>query len=281
MNQPTAIVTGASGGFGLLTTMELAKSGFKVVATMRNLEKSINLLTEAKKYNQETNITLHELDVTSEVSINKFQSFLETVERVDVLVNNAGYAAGGFVEEVPLDEYRKQFETNVFGVIAVTKTVLPYMRKQKSGKIINVSSISGKVAFPGLSPYCASKHALEGWSESLRLEMKPFGVDVVLVEPGSFKTNIWSTGRQVTPSQTESPYFEHMQKLENYILSGESGHGDPVTVAKKIAAIARMKKPTLRFSIGKGVGMTILLKNLIPWNQWEAVVLKTLNKTKS
>ncbi|MCM3566932.1 oxidoreductase [Neobacillus mesonae] len=281
MAQPIAIITGTSSGFGLLTTIALARSGYQVIATMRTIEKAANLLEEAKKYNLESNITLHELDVTSEASIENLNSFLETIGRVDVLVNNAGYAAGGFVEELPLEEYRKQFETNVFGVIAVTKTVLPYMRKQGRGKIINLSSISGKVAFPGLSPYCASKHALEGWSESLRLEMKPFGVDVVLIEPGSFKTNIWSTGRQVTASQEKSPYYEHMQKLENYILSGESGFGDPNAVAQKIIEIAKIAKPDLRYPIGKGVKMTIRLKNLLPWKQWEAMVLKTLNKTKN
>ena len=122
---------------------------------------------------------------------------MEDFGKVDVLINNAGYAGAGFVEEVSMEEYRKQFETNVFGVLAVTKAFLPLMRKQGQGCIINISSISGKVAFPGLSPYIASKHAIEGWSESLRLEMQPFGVKVVLIEPGSYKTNIWSTGKQV------------------------------------------------------------------------------------
>lgn len=281
MNQPIAIVTGSSSGFGLLTVLELARSGFQVIATMRNLEKGSDLLKQAKNQNLEANISIHELDVTSETSIEKLSTFLKTLGRVDVLVNNAGYAAGGFVEELPLEEYRRQFETNVFGVIAVTKTVLPYMRRQGSGKIINMSSISGIVAFPGLSPYCASKHALEGWSESLRLEMKPFGVDVILIEPGSYKTSIWSTGRQVTPSQEESPYFILMKKLEDYILAGEEGFGDPREVAQKVAEISTMKEPNFRFPIGKGVKLTIRLKNLIPWKKWESQVMKNVNKTKN
>ena len=165
-------------------------------------------------------------------------------------------------------EYRKQFETNVFGVIAVTKAVLPFMRKQEQGKVITVSSISGKMAFPGLSPYVASKHAIEGWSECLRLEMKPFGIDVVLIEPGSFKTSIWSIGQQVSELslQPVSPYYEYMKKIEDYLRLEEGNHGDPQDVATKIASISIVKKnPTLRFPIGRGVNFTLFIRSLLPW----------------
>jgi NAD(P)-dependent dehydrogenase (short-subunit alcohol dehydrogenase family) len=278
MNERIAIVTGASSGFGLLTTLALAREGFKVVATMRNPAKGQKLLTQAADQNLERRIIIHELDVTSEASVTTLKPLLESLGRVDVLVNNAGYAAGGFVEELSADEYRKQFETNVFGVIAVTKTVLPFMRTQRQGKIINVSSISGIVAFPGLSPYVASKHALEGWSESLRLEMKPFGVDVVLIEPGSYKTNIWTSGKQVTSSPEESPYFTLMRNLEKYIESSADQYGDPQEVANKIAEVAIMKAPSLRYPIGKGVKSIIILKNLLPWKRWEAIFSKRLPK---
>lgn len=278
MNEPIAIVTGSSSGFGLLTTLELARSGFHVIATMRNLEKSGGLLSEAKKENIEDKLTIHQLDVTSQDSINQLAKLTESLARIDVLINNAGYAAAGFVEELPMEEYRKQFETNVFGVMAVTKAILPYMRQQRHGKIINLSSISGVVAFPGMSPYVASKHALEGWSECLRLEMKPFGVDVILVEPGSYRTSIWSSGKQITRSQPDSPYYRLMEGMENYILSGEEKFGDPREVAQKIAVIAKMQKPALRFPIGKGVQMAILIKNLIPWSRWERILLNKLPK---
>ncbi|WP_066308494.1 oxidoreductase [Bacillus sp. FJAT-29814] len=278
MNEQIAIVTGASSGFGLLTTLELARKGFKVVATMRNPGKSQGLLNEAKLQGLEQRIIIHELDVTSETSIKKLTPLLESLNRVDVLVNNAGYAAGGFVEELPVDEYRKQFETNVFGVIAVTKAVLPFMRRQRQGKIINVSSISGIIAFPGLSPYVASKHALEGWSESLRLELMPFGVDVALIEPGSYQTNIWTSGKQVTSSSADSPYYDFMRNLENYIESGNEQFGDPRDVAKKIAEVSIMKRPKLRYPIGKGVKAIIILKNLLPWSRWEAIFSKRLPK---
>lgn len=278
MNGPIAIVTGASSGFGLLTSIELAQAGFNVIATMRNIEKRTELLSAAGKRKLEEKITIHELDVTSESSIEKLTPLIQSLGRVDVLVNNAGYAAGGFIEEIRLEEYRKQFETNVFGVIAVTKTVLPWMRKQNQGKIINISSISGKVGFPGLSPYVASKYALEGWSESLRLEMKPFGVEVVLIEPGSYRTNIWSTGKQVTNSQEDSPYYPHMRKIENYLASNEEKYGDPREVAKKIAEIAAMTDPRFRYPIGKGVKATVFIKNMLTWKKWEGVILKSLHK---
>jgi NAD(P)-dependent dehydrogenase (short-subunit alcohol dehydrogenase family) len=279
MDNKTAIVTGTSSGFGLSASVELASKGFTVIAAMRNIDKSSELLQQARKYGVESKIVLHELDVTNEGSIKAFQIWInKEFGRVDVLINNAGYAGAGFVEEVSMDEYRKQFETNVFGVFAVTKAFLPLMRMQKQGCIINISSISGKVAFPGLSPYVASKHAIEGWSESLRLEMKPFGVKVVLIEPGSYKTNIWSTGKQVAEEsfQSHSPYQDYMQSIEKYIAVGETSFGDPEDVAKKIAEIATMENPDMRYPIGRGVTATIFLKNLLPWRLWEKIILSKL-----
>jgi NAD(P)-dependent dehydrogenase (short-subunit alcohol dehydrogenase family) len=281
MNNKTAIVTGTSSGFGLSTSIELAQKGFTVIAAMRNSHKSSSLLQEASKHGVESNIIVFELDVTNEKSILAFQTrVLDEFGRVDVLINNAGYAGAGFVEQISMDEYRKQFETNVFGVMSVTKAFLPVMRKQKHGCIINVSSISGKVAFPGLSPYIASKHAIEGWSESLRLEMQPFGVKVVLIEPGSYKTKIWSSGKQVAVEslQSDSPYQNYMQNIERYIAEGENSFGDPLEVASKIAEIAVMENPDIRYPIGRGVKTTIFLKNLLPWRLWEKIIINKLFK---
>jgi NAD(P)-dependent dehydrogenase (short-subunit alcohol dehydrogenase family) len=281
MNNKIAIVTGTSSGFGLMTSIELAKEGFTVIAGMRDYSKSSNLLLEATKHGVESKIFIHKLDVTDEKSILDFQTWvIEEFGKVDVLVNNAGYAGAGFVEEISMDEYRKQFETNVFGVFAVTKAFLPSMRKRGQGCIINISSISGKTAFPGLSPYSASKHAIEGWSESLRLEMKPFGVKVVLVEPGSYKTSIWTTGKQVAAGSlhADSPYYDYMVKIENYISEGENNFGSPQEVARKITEIAGMKNPDLRYPIGQGVKAAIFIKNLMPWKLWENVILKKLFK---
>lgn len=282
MINKTAIVTGTSSGFGLSTSIELARKGFTVIAGMRNLRKSSGLLEEARKHEVQSRIIVLELDVTDENSILAFQTrVLDEFGSVDVLINNAGYAGAGFVEEISMDEYRNQFETNVFGVMAVTKAFLPAMRKQKQGCIINVSSISGKVAFPGMSPYVASKHAIEGWSESLRLEMQPFGVKVVLIEPGSYKTNIWSSGKQVAVKslQLNSPYQDYLQSIERYITEGENRFGKPPEVATKISEIVVMEKPNIRYPIGRGVKTSIFLKNFLPWRLWEKIIItKLLNK---
>ncbi|OQR56759.1 short-chain dehydrogenase, partial [Bacillus sp. CDB3] len=264
MNKKIAVITGASSGFGLLTTLELAKKDYLVIATMRNLEKQVNLLSQAAKLNLQQNIKIQQLDVTDQNSIHNFQLFLKEINRVDLLINNAGYANGGFIEEIPVEEYRKQFETNFFGAISITQLVLPYMREQKSGKIINISSISGQVGFPGLSPYVSSKYALEGWSESLRLEVKPFGIDVALIEPGSYNTNIWEVGKHLAENQsdTTSPYKEYMDKIQKHINSGSDTLGNPIDVANKIVEIAEARRTTLRYPIGKGVKFMIFAKRV-------------------
>lgn len=280
MNKKVAIITGASSGFGLLTTLELAKKDYLVIATMRNLEKQANLLSQATQLNLLHNITVQQLDITDQNSIHNFQLFLKEINRVDLLINNAGYANGGFVEEIPVEEYRKQFETNLFGAISITQLVLPYMREQQSGKIINISSISGQVGFPGLSPYVSSKHALEGWSESLRLEVKPFGIDVALVEPGSYNTNIWEVGKQLATNQsdTTSPYKEYMDKIQKHINSGSDTFGNPIDVANKIVEIVESKRTNLRYPIGKGVKFMIFAKKILPWRLWEYLVLRSFKK---
>ncbi|RFU69606.1 oxidoreductase [Bacillus sp. V59.32b] len=283
MGNQIAIVTGSSSGFGLLTSLELANRGFRVIATMRNPQKGTELTKKAKELGIDRNIEIHELDVTSEASIQGLKRLLESLGQVDVLVNNAGYAGAGFVEEIPVNEYRKQFETNLFGLIAVTQVVLPLMREQGNGNIINISSISGRIGFPGMSPYVASKYALEGWSECLRLEMKPFGIQVALVEPGSYQTNIWTTGKQVTEkSQLEnSPYYETMRNIEGYLLKNESGYGDPQEVASLIGEISQQKETTLRHPVGKRVKLSIRLKNFLPWTTWEKITVKTLKSNSS
>ncbi|WP_299737057.1 SDR family oxidoreductase [uncultured Rossellomorea sp.] len=283
MSHKIAVVTGSNSGFGLLSSLELAQLGFKVIATMRDPDKGEELLLQAKKLGVEKSIEIQPLDVTSEVSIRAFSSRLIEISRVDILLNNAGFASGGFAEEVTIDEYRDQFETNVFGVMRITQVVLPYMRKQGEGKIINMSSISGRIGFPGLSPYVSSKHALEGYTESLRLELKPFGIAVHLIEPGSYQTNIWTSGKKVTPRSMQkcSPYYSYMKAINSEIQASEDTLGDPREIASIVREIALNKKKGFRIPVGKGVRLTLLLKTILPWSILENIILKKLGMKKS
>lgn len=178
-----------------------------------------------------------------------------------------------------MEHFRKQFETNVFGLINVTKTVLPYIRKHSGAKIINVSSISGLTGFPALSPYASSKYALEGFSESLRLELLPFGIETALIEPGSYKTSIWSTSlsNHMTVPADDSAYHQYYKKILSYVEKNADESGDPQEVADLIYQLAmkqRLKK--LRYPIGKGVKLTLLFRALFPWSAWESILKKKL-----
>jgi len=273
------IITGSSSGFGMLTAIQLAKENFHVYATMRNVHKKNELLRLAEKHHVTENITVWPLDVTSNQSINHFKERLLQLNHIDILINNAGYAVGGFCEDLSIEKYREQFETNVFGLIGVTQAVLPLMRKKKNGKIINISSISGQMGFPGLSPYVSSKHAIEGFSESLRLELKPYGIDVVLVEPGSYQTNIWSNVDSILDyvNEIKSPYETYIKKIENEIQKEQKAFGDPLEVALLITALCKKNQiPKLRYPIGKGVRANLFIKKLLSWKQWERLVFKKL-----
>lgn len=278
MKSKTAIITGSSSGFGLHIALDLAKRGVNVIATMRDVQKAQTLINAAKKLNLMEFIRIHPLDVASPDSIRQFHTYLKELKYVDILINNAGTAVGGFCEELSIEDYERAFKINLFGVIHMTQAVLPYMRAQNKGRILNISSISGRFGFPGLSAYSATKHALEGFSESLRLEVKPFGIDVVLIEPGSYKTNIWTSMDGVHVSN-ESAYYPLMSTLKNIVENGKDKHGDPEEVAKLVGKIATQNNtPDLRYPIGKNVSMMIRLKNLFPWKIIEKIILKRLQQ---
>src|SRR5580692_9747055 len=199
-----ALITGASSGFGLLTSIELAKAGFRVVATMRDLSRRDRLDQAATAAGVAGQLDIRTLDVTN---FDALPGFVDAVVRdhgrLDVLINNAGFAVAGFAEDIKLEELRRQFETNFFGAVAMTKAVLPTMRRQRSGHIIMLSSIGGLHGAVTVSSYSASKHALEGWSESLRMEVNALGIKVVLVEPGAFLTDIWTRGAVMGEKATQ------------------------------------------------------------------------------
>ncbi|QKY68418.1 SDR family oxidoreductase [Lentibacillus sp. CBA3610] len=280
-HRPVVFITGASGGFGLLISLAFAESGYIVLASMRDLSKKETLLKKAHEQGIETNIECIGLDVTKQNDVDStIPDVIERFGSIDVLINNAGYAAGGFTEELPLEEWRQQFETNVFGLIAVTKAVLPHMRNKQRGTIINLSSISGRMALPGLAPYSASKHAVEGFSEALRLEMLPYGVHVVLVEPGSYQTDIWEKGMDNINVAPESPYNEKTETLMKIVNHIAKTADAPEEVARLIVKVTQAEKPDLRYPVGKNVKTMTRLKNLLPWRWIERVILKKVSPRK-
>ncbi|CUA80658.1 oxidoreductase [Anoxybacillus suryakundensis] len=279
-NSPSvALVTGASSGFGLLVSVALAREGYRVVASMRNRQNKEMLATVACEAGVYDQIEVVSLDVTDFAAAESVVSdVINRYGRIDVLVNNAGFAVGGFVEELELEDWKRQFATNVFGLVAVTKSVLPVMRTQRSGKIINISSISGRIGFPAMGSYVASKFAVEGFSESLRLEMLPYGVYVVLIEPGSFKTNIWSKGLQEMSVRSGSPYEKEMKTIVQYVNRVAKTAPPPDEVIRQIIKVVQSPTPHLRYPVGRGVALTLMLKNLLPWKWWEWIVMKSLKQ---
>ncbi|WP_407969021.1 oxidoreductase [Bacillus altitudinis] len=277
----TAIVTGANSGFGKLITLRLAKQGYTVIAGVRQETNAKNLAEEVNNAALSESIHIEALDVTDTQSIQAFQKRLNAYAPIHLLVNNAGTAYAGFAEEVPVDQYREQFEVNVFGVMEMTQAVLPLMTS--GAKILNMSSISGLMGMPALSPYVSSKFALEGYTESLRIELAAFGIQAALIEPGSFQTNIWNTSmnEQMTPPAEGSKYTAIYQKMMSYIEAQKNNYGDPGEVAELVVSLAEKKRlKKLRYLVGKGVRLSFIAKQLLPWNVWENIILRTLSSKK-
>jgi len=279
MSSKIAVVTGASSGIGLLSAVELAKDGFFIVATMRDPGRRQHLDETAKAAGVQEKIEVRQLDITQFASLPQaVAAIIRDHQRIDVLLNNAGFAMSGFAEDMHLEEIRQQFETNFFGHVAMTQAVLPVMRKQRSGHIIMVSSISGLVGQPVVSSYSASKFALEGWSEVLRIETHSLGIRVVLVEPGAFKTDIWDRNVRIgafalTP---ESPNHERARRFAQWVQK-DVHKRDARAVARLIARIARDPNPSLRYRIGRDATVQYWLRKLIPWKTYEKMVAKAVH----
>ncbi len=252
-NQKVAVVTGTSSGIGLETSLALARSGFRTYATMRNLNKSENIKSVATKENLP--IHINQLDVTDDISIkNAVQAIFSEVGRIDVLVNNAGYALNGAFEDLTIDEIKAQFETNLFGVIRTTQAILPIMRKQQFGIIVNMSSGAGRLGYPGGSAYISTKFAVEGLSESMAYELEQFGIKVVLVEPGVIRTNFANAMVVAKKSQDpNSPYSQLMQKIASSFEHMMENGSSPDLVAKVVLKAVTSENPSLRYLAGKDI----------------------------
>ncbi|WP_062107404.1 SDR family oxidoreductase [Bacillus niameyensis] len=276
-----ALVTGTSSGFGLYTSIELAKKHYFVIATMRDLHKQNQLVAVAEENKVRDQIEILELDVTNKQQIPKVvNDIYERFGRLDVLVNNAGISFGGYVEETSVEDWELMMNTNFLGVVLLTTAVLPLMREQRNGKIINISSVSGSVGFPGYGAYSASKFALEGFSESLRLEMLPYGVEVILIEPGAYQTAIWDKSIDYIEyrKKENSPYQKPFSAILAFSKNITKKATDPQQLAKKIANIVESNRTKFRYPLGKGALVAIWGKALLPWKWFERIILQQLKK---
>jgi NAD(P)-dependent dehydrogenase (short-subunit alcohol dehydrogenase family) len=272
----TALITGSSSGFGLLTTITLARRGWRVLATMRDLGRREKLEAAAQAAGVLERIELFALDVTDGQQISALAAEIAArPEPLDALVNNAGFAMAGFAEDVSDAELRRQFETNFFGATAVTRAFLPQLRRQRSGHIVMLSSISGRLGFPVVSSYVASKFALEGWAETLRLEMKPLGIQVALVEPGSFETDIW-TRNAILSTATQDVASPNAARLAGLLKVREAKKlkANPQKVADGIAAILDDPHPRLRYVFGHDAHLGLALKRFLPSSALEWLLIK-------
>jgi NAD(P)-dependent dehydrogenase (short-subunit alcohol dehydrogenase family) len=273
----TALITGASSGFGLLTSVTLAKRGWRVLATMRDLSRRDKLEAAARNSGVLEQIEFHALDIKNSDQIAATAELIsKRTEPLHALVNNAGFAVPGFAEDVTDAELREQFDTNFFGSVAVTRALLPQMRKQGFGHVLMISSISGRLGFPGVSSYASSKFALEGWTETLRYEMKPLGVQIVLVEPGSFATDIWTRNAKLTAGLQDptSANASRVPAWRSRIEQGAKDRANPQLVADLIARILETPNPKLRYIVGKDAKMALLMRALLPAGLFERMLVK-------
>jgi NAD(P)-dependent dehydrogenase (short-subunit alcohol dehydrogenase family) len=263
------LITGCSTGIGRATAERLARGGMTVYASARRLESIEDLKAAGCR-------TLA-LDVTDEGSM---RAAVEEVERaeaaVGVLVNNAGYSQNGAVETVPLDEVRRQFETNVFGLLRMCQLVLPGMRRQGHGRIVNVSSMGGKLTFPGGGIYHATKHAVEAISDAMRFEVKGFGVDVTVIEPGLIRTSFGETSVASVP-QEEGPYAEFNTAVAAATAGAYDGPlgrlgGGPEAVAEVIEKAITARRPRTRYKVTASAHLLMAQRALLPDRAWDAVV---------
>jgi NAD(P)-dependent dehydrogenase (short-subunit alcohol dehydrogenase family) len=273
----TALITGASSGFGLLSSITLAKRGWGVLATMRDLNRREKLESAARDAGVLDRIELHALNITNADQIANIAALVaDRREPLHALVNNAGFAVPGFAEDVTDAELRDQFDTNFFGTAAVTRALLPQMRRQGFGHVLMVTSISGRMGYPGVSSYAASKFALEGWTETLRFEMLPLGIQVVLVEPGSFETDIWTRNAKLTAS-LQDPASANAGRVTRWrakLAAGAKNRANPQVVADTIADIVENPKPKLRYVVGKDAKMALMMRRILPTAVFERMIIK-------
>ncbi len=275
------LITGCSSGIGRATAERLAGNGWTVYATARRPESIEDLGSVGCK--------LLALDVCDEASMRVAVTAVEQAEgAVGVLVNNAGYSQSGPVEEVPLDSVRRQFETNVFGLVRMIQLVLPGMRGQGFGRIVNVSSMGGKLTFPGFGFYHATKYSVEAISDALRFEVRPFGVHVAVIEPGLIKTRFGETaaGSVSYPAPEDGPYAAFNRALVKQTAGAYEGAmsrlaAGPEAVAKKIEKAISSRRPRTRYPVTASARILMTQRRLLPDRAWDAVMRSQIKAPKA
>jgi NAD(P)-dependent dehydrogenase (short-subunit alcohol dehydrogenase family) len=274
----TVLITGSSTGLGLETALYLAERGFRVYATMRDMDQRAELLAAAEQRRVELEVL--PLDVTDSASIDRAVArVLDETGTVFGLVNNAGLGLRGCFEDLSEAEIRQVFEANVFGTMAVTRRVLPAMRAAGRGRVVTITSVGGRIATFGLSAYCSTKFAQEGFAESLALELAPFGLHSILVEPGMIKTSRWTVNRGTAARalDSESPYSEMFRRHE--AISDrfvDSRRTRPVDVAKSVHRALTAKRPRLRYVVGRPAAAAISLRRHLPGELFDRLYFGSL-----
>lgn len=270
----TWLITGASRGFGELIAKKALEAGDAVIATARKTEGL------AERYGNHPNLLAVKLDVTNEEQAHQaVAAGIKRFGRIDILVNNAGYGLLGAVEEASNDEIEPLFATNVFGVLAVTRAVLPHMRRLRSGHIINISSIGGYEAYEGWGVYGATKFAVEGLTEALHQELKPLGIHVTVVEPGFFRTDFLDATSLVTSTNQIADYADTVGKMRDFASGANHGQpGNPTKLAEAFMTLVNAESPPLRLPLGSDTVARIEHKNrgvAAELEQWRSVALST------
>ena len=270
-----ALVTGSSSGIGFETSLALARNGFHTFASMRDVGKCEEIKQTIEK--EDLSVEILELDVDKEESVDHaIKTILEKKDRIDVLVNNAGYGMWGTVEDVSVDEFKEQFETNFFSIIRLIQKVAPIMRKQNSGNIVNISSVAGRIGFPVSPAYISSKFALEGLSESLRFELMPFGVNTIIIEPGVIKTKFFDSMKLAEKAQQDSAYNDITEKVISGVKMMTEMGTHPKEVADMVIKALKDEKPWPRYIVGNDAMMFLEAKKMKTDIEFENYLKKEL-----
>jgi NAD(P)-dependent dehydrogenase (short-subunit alcohol dehydrogenase family) len=270
MTTKTALVTGASSGIGEATALKLHELGYTVYGAARRTDRLQQLATRG--------IRPLAMDVTDDDSMRAgVEQIIAETGRIDVLINNAGYGSYGAIEDVPLDEARRQFDVNVFGAMRLTQLVLPHMRRQHSGTVVNISSMGGKIHTPLGGWYHGTKFALEALSDCLRLEVKPFGIDVVVIEPGGIKTEWGDIAADGLLAASGSGAYADQAKAMAKTLGAEAGSGrtsPPTVIADAIAKAVTARRPRTRYAVGFGAKPLIGARRVLPDRAFDTLIAR-------